>query len=137
MALVNYKAETVIKKTVGQVFGFVSELRNLALWAGASDVEMISETPNRIGSIYKVTYHTFLSRSSILVEITEYKFPNVFSFRDNSKMILYNYYLLQNGDDARVSLTCGLNDEPFSFSKAKMDKILADLKKYLEGHDVK
>ena len=136
MAQVNYKAEIVIKKTVGQVFVFVSELKNFPLWAGASNVEVISETPNRVGSMYKVTFSTLLSKWSVPVEIMEFKFPNSFSYRDNSKMIIYDYYLLQDGDDARVSLNCKLNDEPFSFSRAKMDKILSDLKKYLETQDL-
>src|SRR3990167_9597879 len=112
MAQVNYKAEIVIKKTVGQVFVFVSELKNFPLWAGASNVEVISETPNRVGSMYKVTFSTLLSKWSVPVEIMEFKFPNSFSYRDNSKMIIYDYYLLQDGDDARVSLNCKLNDEP-------------------------
>ena len=136
MAQVNYKAEIVIKKTVGLVFEFVSDIKNFPLWAGASKVEVISETPNIVGSLYKVTFSTLLSKRSVPVEIMEFKFPNSFSYRDNSKMIIYEYYLLQDGDDARVSLTCKLNDEPFSFSRAKMDKILPDLKKYLETHDL-
>ena len=86
----NYTAEIIIKRTVGQVFEFASNIKNFPLWAGASDVEVISETPNRVGSVYKVTFSTFLTKSSVNVEITEYKFPNFFSYKDSTKMILYH-----------------------------------------------
>lgn len=131
----NYTAEIIIKRTVGQVFEFASNIKNFPLWAGASDVEVISETPNRVGSVYKVTFSTFLTKSSVNVEITEYKFPNFFSYKDSTKMILYHYVLEQAEEDAKVTLNCALDAKPFLLSRLKLDKLLTDLKKYLETHD--
>ncbi len=133
MAQRSYQAEITIKKLVGEVFEFVSNLRNLSLWSGASGVEVISETPNWVGSIYKVTFSTLLTKSSVPVEITEYTFPNSFVFRDNSKLILFNYTFEQAEEGTKVSLSCELDDSPSPFSQLKMDKLLKDLKKYLEA----
>ena len=133
MAQRSYQAEITIKKLVGEVFEFVSNLRNLSLWSGASAVEVFSETPNKVGSIYKVTFSTLLTKSSVPVEITGYTFPNSFTFRDNSKLILFNYIFEQAEEGTKVSLSCELDDNSFPFSQLKMDKLLTDLKKYLEA----
>lgn len=129
----NYKAEIIIEKEVKDVFGFVSDLNNLPLWAGASEVKTISGESNNVGSIYEVTFPTFLFKLSVPVEIVKYNFPDIFSFRDNSKQITFNYVFENAENDTKVSLACDLNDVPFSFSQQKMNKLLTDLKKFLEA----
>lgn len=145
MAQDNYKEEIIINKTVGEVFEFVSVIRNFPLWVGASGVKVVSEIPSRVGSKYEIIFSTLLTRTSIPVEIMEYSFPHTFSFRDNSKMILFHYVFEQvkieiDGevkDGAKVTLRCELDDKPFSFSRLRMDNLLEDLKKYLEiKHEV-
>lgn len=133
MAQSSYQTEITIKKLVGEVFEFVSNLRNLPLWSGASGVEVFSETPNKVGSVYKVIFPTLLTKSSVPVEITEYIFPNSFVFRDNSKLILFNYIFEQAEEGTKVSLRCELDGNPFSFNQLRMDKLLINLKKYLEA----
>ena len=133
MAQRSYQAEITIKKPVGGVFEFVSNLRNLSLWSEASDVEVVLETPNKVGSTYKVIFSTLLTKSSVPVEITKYTFPNSFAFRDNSKLVLFNYVFEQAEEGTRVNLNCELDDNTFLFSQQKIDKLLSDLKKYLEA----
>ncbi|MFH1536183.1 MAG: SRPBCC family protein [Patescibacteria group bacterium] len=133
MAKDAYKAEIVIGKTIEQIFGFVSDLRNLPFWSGASDVEVVSESPSIVGNTYEVIFSTFFTKSSTPVEITEYTSPNSFSFRDNSKQISFIYTFESVEDGTKVSLSCEFDDSPFSFSHLKVDKLLADLKKYLEA----
>lgn len=136
MAQDSYTAKIIIKKTVGQVCEFVSNLRNLPLWFGGSEVTVVSETPSLVGSIYKIIFSTFFTKSVDLLEVTEYKFPNLFSFRDNTKQITFHYVLEQTEDGARVSLSCD-SDRRGAVSRMKMNKLLANLKKYLDIHGIR
>ncbi|MDP2585482.1 MAG: hypothetical protein Q8P29_01225 [Candidatus Levybacteria bacterium] len=101
-----------------------------------SEVTVVSETPSLVGSRYEIIFTTFFTKSIDLLEVAEYRFPNLFSFRDNTKQILFQFAFEQTEDGAKVSLSCD-NGRQFSFSRGKTNKLLANLKKYLDIHDIR
>lgn len=131
-----FQASIIIAKPLEDTFLFTSDPNNLLLWNGASAVEVVTETPEKIGSEYRVVFSSFLSKSSVLIKIMEYNSPTLWAFQAQEPLGLFSYVFEQVEWGTKVTLTYQA-EQIISFvanliTERKMNKLLANLKKYLE-----
>jgi len=133
-----YQASINITKPKDEVFTFTSDPNNLPLWSGASEVEVISETHDKLGSTYKVTFSSFLKKTTILIKIISYNFPDSWAFETEEEPVSSSNYKLEEIKGG-TKVTFELIEDRESDSiitdmaiKRKMEKLLANLKNSLE-----
>lgn len=133
-----YQASINITKPKGEVFTFTFDPNNLPLWSGASEVEVISETHDKLGSTYKITFSSLLKKTTILIKVTSYNFPDSWAFETEEQPTSSSNYKFEEVEGG-TKVTFELIEERESDSlitdmaiKRKMEKLLANLKNSLE-----
>ena len=133
-----YQASINITKPKDEVFTFTSDPNNLPLWSGASEVEMVSEMADQVGSVYKVTFNSLLKKTTVLIHITGYTPASVWSFETKEAPISTSSYTFEEVEEGiRVNLSYIEEQEKDSLLnnvsvKRKLDNLLINLKKTLE-----
>lgn len=132
-----YQASIIVDKPIEDTFNFTSNVNNLPLWSGASQIEVVTETDGKVGSIYKVIFTGIIKKTTTLVEITEYAAFTLWSFKTQElpeKLSSYKFEAI--GETTKISLD--YTEEQNSASlltdmgvKRQMEKLLADLKRCL------
>ena len=133
-----YQSNITITKPIEDTFNFTSNVNNLSLWSGASQIEVITETDEKIGSIYKVTFTGIIKNTATLIEITEYNSPTLWTFQTQDTPVKLSKYTFEAVDEG-TKLSLDYIEEQNSTSiltdiaiKRQMEKLLADLKRCLE-----
>lgn len=134
-----YQASIVIARPIEDTFNFTSDVNNFPLWSGASAIEVVPQTPERIiGSEYKVTFSSLLTKSTVLISIIEYNAPTLLTFQTVELPIETSNYLFEDTDEGtKVTLKFIMEQDPHSLfvdmtTNRKMEKLLANLKRSLE-----
>lgn len=133
-----YQATIVVAKPIEDTFNFTSDVNNFPLWSGASAVEVVVEKLEKIGSEYKVTFSSLLTKSTVLIRIIEYSSPHLWTFRTVEMPQETSSYVFENTDEGtKVTLNFTMEQDPHSLfvnmtTKRKMEKLLANLKRSLE-----
>ncbi len=133
-----YQASIIVAKPTEDVFSFISDVNNLSLWSGASQIEAVTETDKKVGSIYKVIFTGIIKKTTTLIEITEYAAFTLWSFKTQElpeKLSSYKFEAI--GENTKISLDYTEEQKSASLLtdmgvKRQMEKLLADLKRCLE-----
>lgn len=146
------KASILIDLEIDSIHSFISRIENLVhYWPKVKEVELVSGD-GRVGSTYKIYFPTLFNKRSIDIEVVKFESPFEFTFKNNSNpQKTITGFKLNQVQDGKTEVVIYKDSDNSTASKAlsnsslvsyfdskkttgEFEKILANLKKYLEDN---